>query len=429
MTKPHVAQCMRRSRRKIALLAIVPALALAGCDFDVSNPGPIQDRFLDDPAAHGAMVNGAGRALSEALNWTAYTGAAISRELHPAGSTGSFGITPKQQVGILAPDETNTQWNLASRARWMAETGAERIRESLGSTFDKSPRAAQILVWAGYANRHLGENWCEAVIDGGPLQARAVFFERAQAHFTEAMAVAAAAGDARLVSASRAARASVRVHLGDWPGAIADAAAVATSFVYAMPYYEGELDLYNRVHYASANSPYRAHTVWNTVYQAYYQNTQDPRVAWKTDPNQPVGDGAVGDLGRVPWLIQLKHPTRAAPIRLSTGREMRLIEAEFRLRTGDWAGAIVIINSLRSAAGAPPVAATSVVEAWTVLKRERGIELWLESRRLGDRYRWSAGATPGTLDPLEVVSAQSRLTQQDLCFPIPDSERQTNPNL
>jgi hypothetical protein len=420
---------LRLGRRAAAAVFVLPALGLTGCDFDVSNPGPIQDRFLDDPAAHGAMVNGAGRALAEAINWTSYTGAAITRELHPAGSTASFGISPKQQVGILAPDETSTWWNLASRARWTAERAAERISAALGADFATSERGAQVLVWAGYANRHLGENWCEAVIDAGPLQPRAVFFERAEDHFTQAMQVATAAARPALATAAQAGRAAARVHLGDWAGAVADAAAVPTGFVHVMPYYATELDLYNRVHYASANSPYRAHTVWNTVYQQYYQETGDPRVAWKTDPSQPVGDGAVGELGRVPWYIQLKHPLRASPIRLSTGREMRLIEAEASLRSGNWTAAMLTINDLRTAVGAPTVTATSAEEAWTHLKRERGVELWLESRRLGDRYRWDAANTPGALHPLEIVSDASRLTQQDLCFPIPDSERQTNPNL
>ncbi|NNM32086.1 MAG: hypothetical protein HKO53_03425, partial [Gemmatimonadetes bacterium] len=72
-------------------------------------------------------------------------------------------------------------------------------------------------------------------------------------------------------------------------------------------------------------------------------------------------------------------------------------------------------------------------EAWTALKFERGVELWLEGRRLGDFFRWDRDATPGDRDPLEVPSGDqlvgSHLVQQDLCFPISEGEKDTNPNI
>ena len=80
----------RVARHTTLALAIT---AVSACSTDVTNPGPIQAGFLDNKNALAAIVNGAGRNLAEALNWTSYTSAAISRELHPAGSTGSFGIT------------------------------------------------------------------------------------------------------------------------------------------------------------------------------------------------------------------------------------------------------------------------------------------------------------------------------------------------
>jgi hypothetical protein len=108
---------------------------------------------------------------------------------------------------------------------------------------------------------------------------------------------------------------------------------------------------------------------------------------------------------------------------------MRLIEAEAALRANDFTTALAKMNAVRAAAGAPSITATNLTDTWTLLKRERGIELWLEARRLGDLRRWKADNTPGALDPLEQVGAESHLTKQDLCFPIPPSERQTNPNL
>ncbi|MHB1071141.1 MAG: hypothetical protein ACYC1W_14905, partial [Gemmatimonadaceae bacterium] len=102
--------------RRMSGLAPLAALLLGACNLEVTNPGPVNATYLDDKAAFPALVNGAGRDLSEALNWVSYTGAAVARELHPAGSTGSFGITPAQQGGRLIDDETGTHRLLAQRA-------------------------------------------------------------------------------------------------------------------------------------------------------------------------------------------------------------------------------------------------------------------------------------------------------------------------
>lgn len=426
-----------RSRHR-TWTVLVGAALLAGCDFSVTNPGPVQDEYLNQAAAHTALVNGMGRDLADALNWVSYTGAAVTREIHPAGSTGSFGISPLQQLGVLEFDDLHVSdiWDLSQRARWVAEDGIRRLRETLGEAAESSVLVAQAHLWAAYANRMLGENMCEAVIDGGPAQPRTEYLNRAQTNFTQAMEIAAritqpAAAAARadtIARAARAGRASVRVHLGDWAGAVSDAAQIPTAFAYQLPYHNrGVLAEYNRIFEASGNSPYRAHTVWNTVNQQYFLDTNDPRVRWLQ--TALTGDAAVGQLGRVPWLPQQKHATRTSPINLSTGREMRLIEAEALLRGGDWQGAMNIINSLRTSIGVVPWTATSAEEAWTRLKRERGIELWLEGRRLGDMRRWIGENAPGAFDPLEVEGGQLPLRPNlTYCFPIAQSERQTNPN-
>ena len=127
----------------------------------------------------------------------------------------------------------------------------------------------------------------------------------------------------------------------------------------------------------------------------------------------------------MPFYPQAKHPNSQAPIRLASGREMRLIEAEAHLRNSAATSGMASINQARTAASAGTITATDLTDAWRLLKRERGIELWLESRRLGDRRRWAAANTPGALDPLEVPGALSHLAMQNLCFPISRSERET----
>ena len=423
-----------------ALLALGLLVAPVACDTKVTNPGRFEDTALDDRLAAAAMVSGSGRALSAAINWIAYTGAAVSREIHPAGSTGSFGITPFWQNGSLSETDTDldTHWEQAQRARWVAEETIRRLEAAGPPPVGSLQTAAQYAdtlrlayIYAGFANRLLGENMCDAVIDGGSKLPGATYFARAESLFTKALAVTG--GPAAVVTAQNqaayAGRAAVRLALNKWTEAVADAGQVPIGFVLNIPYFNiGDDAQRNRIAWSIGNSPYRAHTQWSTWYYDYRQATSDPRVPITI--TTLTGDAAIECCGRVPFYPEAKHSTSTSPIRLTSGREMRLIEAEARLRANDMAGGMAAIALVRTNASAPAIspAPTTTADAWRLLKRERGIEMWLEARRLGDLRRWKSDTTPGALDPLEIPGTASHLAKQDLCFPISVSERQTNPN-
>jgi len=294
----------------------------------------------------------------------------------------------------------------------------------MGAQFERYDLGAKALLYTGYANRLLGENMCEAVIDGAAPSDYKDYFRRAEAALTEAISVAGAAGDARVDTAATAARASVRLMLGDDAGAASDAAAVSTDFAFQAVYSIENEDYYNFLYWVNANQPYREISVSGTSNEQYYKDTGDPRVAWGTDSLIPTAE-----FPSVPWLFPTKYTRRQSPINLSTGREMRLVEAEIALRAGDWPTAMSKINGVRTAVisdttGGQPLApwpATNVTEAWTALKRERGIVLWLEARRLGDERRWVESTTPGDM---EDMSDRVRL-----CFPIGLGERRANTNV
>lgn len=432
------------------------------CNTDVINPGPVKDENLLNEAGRGglnSLVTGAGRALGAGINWVGYTGAAVAREVHPAGSTGSFGITNLWQNGALSADDgdLNDHWEVTQRARWVAEEALRRLEDigpPVGSTVQTPVQYADLLqkayIYAGFANRVLGENMCDFVVDGGPMTAGSTgYFQRAESLFTKALAVTGgtAATNTTQSQAAYAGRAAARVYLGNWAGAIADAALVPIGFVYNMPYYNiGDDAQRNRIFWSSGNSresgsAYRAHTQWSTWILAYKYGSPttftattpavivDPRVTIAFTSLQ--GDAAIECCGKVPFWPEAKHAASTAAIRLTSGREMQLIRAEERLRASDQAGAMTFINAARTNAGAANITAVDLTDAWRLLKRERGIELWLEARRLGDLRRWAAAgsAAPGALDPLEMPGVASHLAKQDLCFPVSRSERETNPNI
>jgi starch-binding outer membrane protein, SusD/RagB family len=419
MEESMKVRAVTRGRKRAGLLVLSGlALAVGACDVDVVNPGPAQDEFLDDPGAHRSVVVGTERAMAIAVNWISYTSAYISKETVPSGNIGNlFGAPTEVRRGVLVSEENDPHWEVAHRARWMAEDAVRRFEELFEGAFSTSELAAEVLVRAGYANRLLGENMCDAVLDGGPAEPHRVHLERAEAAFTRAIEVAAGAGRNDLRTAAQAGRAAVRVHLGDWGGAVSDAREIPQDFVHHQTFYNQDWDDYNRFFWGNSfpASPFRAHTVWGTFYEGYYEESGDPRTPWVFDPDRPVGT-----VEPWPWYFQTKHDAVEAPINLSSGREMQLILAEAELRDGQWQAALDRVNALRGSVGMEAWPASSADEAWTALKRERGIELWLEGRRLGDLRRWAEDGTPGEAEDM---------SGRSLCFPIGESELETNPNL
>jgi hypothetical protein len=431
---------MTMKRLSAGALAVAAALTLSGCD--VTNPGPVQDEFLDLAPAHQAVVNGAGARYVQALGYIINHGSFAAREIFPTGNCcGNPNQTPLQQAGALIPDQSATYWSNGHQSRWIAEDAVRRFT-ALGAGKVNATIFAEAHLWGGYANRMLGENMCEAVFDGGGKEPNAKYFERAEAAFTNAINMAPTGN---IKTAAYAGRASVRVWLKNWAGAIADAQQVPLAFVYTAATDPSNQSTQNNVYWNNANSPYRSYSSYATWHLTYAQQTGDPRVLIGTNTAIPFGNATLTGYGLVPWSFQQKYTTTSAPFRISTGREMVLVRAEAALATGDMAGAMNLINSLRttliSRTTNQPLAgwtASNITDAWTALKRERNIEFWLEGRRLGDLRRWSENNTPGTVDwpAFENVVRADGLNGGSLfkeyppskCFPIPTEEIDTNPN-
>jgi starch-binding outer membrane protein, SusD/RagB family len=414
--------------RLCALLSLT--LIAAACDFTVTNPGPVNDENLNDPLAHDALVTGSEKAFSIALSLIAHQTGPVTREIRAAGliGGGAAGHPPRIRTGILDDEETGTHWNAAQLARWTAEDALRRLRENQGgeAALASYLPAARAYLWAGFANRLLGENMCDAVIDGGSSAPYTVYLTRAEAAFTSAIAIATTLNNTALRNAATAGRASVRADLGKWPEAVVDAGLIASTFVFQALYFNTQQEQWNYLFFGNSNTPNRSSTVFGTFYDDYYTQQGDPRVRWITVPNFPFGGPAPE--GQITWHPSIGQPgtkfaTIDAPVNLVTGREMRLIEAEAELVAGNWPQAMTIINARRAGLGVATVQpwnATTLDEAWTAFKRERGIELYMEGRRLGDLRRWRLATRPGV---------DEDMTGRSLCYPIPRTEKNANPNL
>lgn len=397
------------------LTSILPlalaGLACAACDLSVTNPGPVQDDQLNTPAAIPALVNGMSGDLSFALgNFLGGDGGPVMTD--ELTHSGNFAAPNDYESGIITSTDVDPDYQNMQRARWVAEDGLRRMQAVLGTDFESNPNTPRAYLYAGFANRLLGENMCQAVIDGGPAQSDSVYFQRAESSFTRAYETANAQGNATIVNAALAGRASVRAALGDWAGAVDDASRVPATFVFyaifSLNSSRENNDLANQTHVR------REMSVWGTPWAA---TNADPRTPWDTVFTSS-GKVQTGNDGTTKFFRQDKYVLLSDDIPLAKGTEMLLIRAEAALRSGDTTTMTNFINQERDVYGMAPVPVpASMDDAWALLQFERGAVLWLEGRRLWDLRRWHAEGTNHFLDG------------RDTCMPIGASELASSPNL
>ena len=203
-----------------------------------------------------------------------------------------------------------------------------------------------------------------------------------------------------MATAALAGQAQVLVALGRYAEAATIAAQIDDDFVWYAHY--TDLDTSNL--WEETQNQTQA-TVWDTPI-ADLGETGDPRT--------PFTDDGLTGAGGDPFYQQEKYQERGDDHPLAKGWEMRLIEAEALLRTGDVTGAVTKINYVRTNfGGLAAVTAATETEAWAALSHERLVTLWLEGRRFYDLHRLN--------DPF--------LSGRDHCFPFSDSEINSNENL
>jgi hypothetical protein len=399
----------RISGRRFAGVAIATLLCSA-CDLNVSNPGPIQDDQLDVAIAMPALVNGMSGDLSFALGNYIDRGALAAGELAEAGN---FAAEQQYGIGVIRPEDVNPDWSNMQQARWSAENGLQRMQKVLGASFETNVDTPRAYLYAGFANRLLGENVCTGIIDAGPAQSDSVYFQRADSQFTRAYTIAKALNNTAVANAALGGRASIRAWLGDWNAAVADAILVPNTFVYNAIFGTGTARENNDL--ANQTITRRETTVFGTRYATIFK---DPRTPWDT---VKTTGGAVqtGQDGKTKFFRQTKYTSLGSSVPLVKGAEMLLLRAEAALRSGDIAGMTTLINQERALyTGVTAVTApANTTDAWTLLQNERGSVTWLEGRRLWDLRRWLVAGT------------NNFLATRSKCIPVSTNEAASNPNL
>lgn len=136
---------------------------------------------------------------------------------------------------------------------------------------------------------------------------------------------------------------------------------------------------------------------------------------------------------RYPRLPAVKYNNFDYDMEMVTGTEMKLIRAEVALRQGRLGDFTTYINELRAHYDLDPItepAAEGDLEypnaeddAWSILDRERYLELWTEGRRQMDMRRWEHPFwTEGHYISVRHEEEAPPGPREYMCYPIPSSE-------
>lgn len=425
---------LARAAMRIAVLTAMVACADASHILDQEAPSRVEASTLDNPAYAQLLVNGAIGDFECAFTQYVVAGGLVGDELIDAqlGQAGwdydrrtIFTGSIPYSTGTCNSLQTPGLYTPLSVARFQADQALKRLQGwTDAQVANRQSLIAQAATYAGYSLELLGESMCSAAIDLGPEMTRAQLFAAAQDRFTTAITAAQASSNTNMLNAARIGRARSLINQGNLTQARADAVLVPDGFVL------------NASHSSAASR--RENLVWSQMYRGFFSSV-DPSFrnvtfAGVPDPRVKVIDGGVnGQDAQTRIFQQTKYPAIGTPIPIARSAEAQLIVAEADNATGTPAGnasAVTAINVLHTKAGIPPYAGGTQAEVQAQIVEERRRELFLESQRLGDIIRYNLQVTPAKGTAFKgTFGTYGNDTGIQVCFPLPDIERQNNPTL
>jgi len=413
--------------RRTAIVVLVGLLAAAGCDLfnnalEVQTPSNIPAGGLEVPANAGLLVNSAIGDFECAAGAYAAMSGLITDELKDATQTADrypyelrtmlssdrrYAVNDCVGLGVYSPLQTarfSAANVLSLLSRWtVAQVPA---RDSLIATAS---------AYEGYSLVLLGEGFCTMVVSGLDANRQLVYggeisrdsvFRLAVIAFSDAIA----GGNADIVKMARVGRARAYLDLGQSALAKADAQLVDSA--------------YRKVVSASGINARRNNRVWQESDTTFDNTSIDSLYVRMNDPRVPTGNKNRSSVTGIPLFFQKKFASMSSAIRLASGDEARLIIAEANIRTGTFSAADSIINSFRARGGQGAITSPDSATASDSLFDQRRRELFLEGQHLFDLVRFGKTPAPAAGTPY----AGGGVYGSQLCLPLPDVEKQNNPN-
>ncbi len=400
----------RVARHTMMLAVLVVASACKGL-LDVPNPQAFGNDALNNSVILKTVTDG-----SEGLLHLAFDDYIVATELLADNMTSTSTWIDWEDIAFgrlrhdwaTAGTFSGTQDQLL-RARFAAQSAAERVQLVLGTAASTSALRAQVLAVDAIADLLLGMGYCESPLASGTARAPdAAVFKQAVAKFTAAIAAAQAiSGDAaartKWTAVGYAGRARANLLAVNFAAAGSDAAQVPAGFVYSAIYAEGAAATQsttgnqfnqNRNRSGGLREMYhsRVHVIDSTSsLEAYVRDWSDPT---RDDPRMALMRTAnqLGVNNRIPYYGIAKYASRSAPIRMFSSVEATLIQAEVAMRASNFTTEATLLNGLRARTGValPPMAVpASAAAAQAALLNERMAELFVEGHRLQDLDRFN----------------------------------------
>lgn len=440
-----------KARNRLAglVLFVASSVVVSGCSLDdilaVRVPGKVLEEDLNSASLANVLATGV---IAEVeCSWNQYVAGSAHHSDEYVPTSGNLTMRNWGQRKIYASDAGYAQgtcggWGYPMftplhTARFQAEDVSRRLEGFGGEVANAAALQASVAVWGAFPLVAMGEGFCRMAIDGGAAMQPGEVQTLAEQRFSSAISLAQGTGDATLTMQGTLGRARVRLAMGNYAGAMADASQIPDGFVVNVSRDASESRRYN-YYFERLNAPtgFRAHGSVADNYQNLTigadgmpmdggDGVKDTRVNVKTDGTQAA------DFATILYYHD-KYNSRGDPLPLVHWHEARMFEAEAMAMQGDVAGALGKINGLRMAAGLPEVTAdVGAGQIMDLVKEERRRQLFvLGGHRLHDMLRFDIPflGEPGSIHPngLDQTGAEyGNLT----CFQLPEVEVKGNENI
>ncbi len=416
-----------RSARTLA--AALAALFAGACDdlLTVSDPQRYTTTDLDE--ALEAVANGVEGAVHAVYDTWVIDQALLGDVYQHTGTWSGYDDSDHGRTNYNN-NATQGEQNSWLRARWFAVDAEERFKRVLGEAeAANSALTAQVQLGGALADMMLGMTACESVTGPtGDLATALQILAQAEQKLTTAMNTATSAGRTDYAHAAQAARAQTRLLMDDLSGAAADAAAIPSGFVYSAVFNEQStnsiVQLTTKTNNEAAGLMYKW---WDRIDESDEPGFMKDPYSDMPDKRLPVYfDGEVATDNETPHYSQWKYTDDADDVPMLHSDGMQLILAEAAAVSGDYAGAIAILNDLRAAVDLPGhEVPTDQAEMAEILLSERFAEHFMEGWRLIDLHR--TGAARAVFEELD--DPERPITDRPTKWPMSATEATYNPGV